>query len=401
MQALKVTSLVFISLLLFINLNLFGFLLTVDRTILNPDFVTGHLEKLELYPVFESAIADSSGGDFPLEMADSALKAAGSLEPELKTNLGVAIYSTYDYLRGKKANPELTSLVRYNLLGDHFISSVIDELDIAVIARVLFEESLAEAVPQELALFGRLPEAVETALEENEEYLKTQLKAAAGTIADYVTGAIDWFSVEIDITRVIQSLKAPLYEAFVKLPPGFLQDEIVEIITREFDRLFDEFTAEIPHVVQIDEQLIGSDIPAQVTRAITDAEKALTEARQAVRTFQIVFILTAVVIVLAAGLIILIHRKVTGAALNLGVILLFSGLLASTTAVFGRNVVASQIQQAGEAPQQINVWVSQVLGSAFAPLLWLGVGYLATGALLIAAFFYTRYRERYINGVPE
>ncbi len=392
MRALKIISLIFLSIFLFIILNIFSIGFAVHRTALNPDFAAAQIEIIELSTMVENIVSQQSDEEINPELAESIISMANSMEPELKTQLNSLVYSSYDYIKGKRDNPEMATLLRGTLLSNDFIETLIDEIDIAVMARNVFEEMLSEASPEYLDFLNRLPAAIEQAIKENENLIKTQLKNAAGEIADYLVGNLDSFNAEIDTSPVMDSLKISLRESFINNPPGRLEGVNNEILNQEFEEFFSHFSEEMPSNIVLDEGTFGDGFSSLISQTIDEVEAVMSEARKAASVFQVLFIITIVCLFLLIGLIILIHRNLAGSTLNLGIVFTLSGLLVKKKKKKGRNVFSSQIAQAGDLPTLIQGWSEQLINSALSPMQGVGIVYLAGGALLLATFFFFRYR---------
>ena len=186
MNALRIIGIILVSVFLFISLNIFSIALTIDRTVLNPHFVTSQINNLELSILIGDIIREQPDGEITPEMGEALIGSTLALEPEIKAQAGQIIYSSYDYIKGKRDNPEIAVLLRNTLLSNDFVGSLIEEIDIAVIARNVFEEMLSEAVPGGIEYFQELPAIIEQALIENEEYIKYNLINGAGEISDYL-----------------------------------------------------------------------------------------------------------------------------------------------------------------------------------------------------------------------
>jgi len=107
MSALKKFAVSILSLFLFLSLSVFGYLFTLNRTALNPDFIVAELGKLDV----AALVKDLVGSQIPPEAAfvapvsDSTIK---ELEPRLKEQADTVIYAGYDYLLGKSQDLNAT-----------------------------------------------------------------------------------------------------------------------------------------------------------------------------------------------------------------------------------------------------------------------------------------------------
>jgi len=112
MKFLKGLALALLSFLLFLSLSVFGLVLMLNQTILNPDFVVSELNKLDIsslagellsqqIPQFEVAPPYEP---YVAEVLDDTLD---DLEPWIKEQASTAIYSIYDYLEGRSQSLSL------------------------------------------------------------------------------------------------------------------------------------------------------------------------------------------------------------------------------------------------------------------------------------------------------
>ncbi len=394
MKALKILGIIVLSLFLFFFLNVFALTLTIDRTALNPGFVTSQVDSLEMGAVAEEVFTQQPDEEVPDEMTESMIRVVNALEPRIKEQVNTVIFSSYEYINGERANPEMARVVRTNLLSEDFIEAVIDEIEIATLVSSIFEERMDEAAPEELKVFGDLAHTMEQAISQNEEMIKEQLKEASGDVADYIMGKTDSFSVEIDASPVLESMQGPMYDSFLETPPGYLEGEPAELIQQEFEEFFEQFSEELPVNIELNEEVVGADLPDQVAGLIGDMEYAMGEIRGASSVITLVLVLSGVFALLFAGLIVLIHRRAVGATLNLGIVFLLSGILALTAVLVGRNVVSAQIVREGEIPAEMAAWLGNLVSSAFTPLLITSIVYLAASLLLLVACIIFRQRQQ-------
>jgi hypothetical protein len=394
MRGLKIAGLVILSLILFISLIAFGLAFSLNRTVLNPDFVIAEGERLEIAPLANEAMSQMLPEELSEEALDSLTEIITTLEPQLKGKLNIIVYSVYEYLHGERENPELANLLRSTLLNSNSIIAVIDTMDGPQLASIIWEafgEEIAqefplpeEALPHLVADFGEL-------LTDLKPWVKEQVEYAAGPIADYLVGETESFSVTISLEPVIDDLKGMLLGIFLDFPPDELEGLSPEELEEAFDAFWAEFTEEtLPTTFQIDETMIGEDAPLQIASFTSTVETVLSQVREYVGYVRLAYILSIIVSALLIAGIVLIYRNVKGSTRTLGIVFLVSGLVVLAGALIGRHVGGEQILRAMlDMPSQLQVWASQVLVDLLAPLQWLGIGFIAGGiALLVVSFVY-------------
>ena len=87
MRGLKIAGLVILSFILFISLIVFGLAFSLNRTALNPDFVTAEGERLEIAPLASEAMSQALPEALSEEDLGSLTETITTLEPRLKDEL--------------------------------------------------------------------------------------------------------------------------------------------------------------------------------------------------------------------------------------------------------------------------------------------------------------------------
>ncbi len=106
MKFLKGLALTLLSLLLFLSLSIFGLALTLNHTILNPDFIISGLNKLDISSLTKDLLSQQIPQDEPYiaEVVDTTI---AYLEPGIRDQTHASIYSSYDYLLGRSQSLSL------------------------------------------------------------------------------------------------------------------------------------------------------------------------------------------------------------------------------------------------------------------------------------------------------
>lgn len=96
----------FLSFLLFLSLSGFGLAFTANRTVLNPNFLISQLDTLDVPSLAEEVLREQIPEEVafivPAEFIDEVLDdVIIELEPWLREQVNVAIYTGYDYLLGR------------------------------------------------------------------------------------------------------------------------------------------------------------------------------------------------------------------------------------------------------------------------------------------------------------
>lgn len=106
MKFLKGLAITLLSSLLYLSLVALGLAFTLNSTILNPDFVVSEVDKLDVTSLAGEVISEQipAEGEFMTEVIDDVI---ADLEPWIKEQASLAIYSGYDYLLGESQSLNL------------------------------------------------------------------------------------------------------------------------------------------------------------------------------------------------------------------------------------------------------------------------------------------------------
>ena len=128
---LKALTLGLLSFLLFLSISIFGLAFTLDRTVLNPGFLTSELDRLDISSILEETIDEQiTSEDLPQGLKTALVNSTRRLEPLLKEEIGIIIDHVYDYLLGRNDSPDMRQVLRTTFLNSEFMAAFIDELDL-------------------------------------------------------------------------------------------------------------------------------------------------------------------------------------------------------------------------------------------------------------------------------
>ncbi len=354
---------------------------TLYDTIHIPDLIVSLLDELDISTLAEGFLSEEFTEDIPEDVAflipymdEVVAETVAELEPWIKEQVRVAIYPIYDYLLGESQSLNVVipadivkETIRDNLwqaflesspenirdiLRETFIESPSPEL------RAIMWEFFLESLPPQLA---GLPTA------ELELYFN-----------EFVAGLSP---EELD----------PYLDEFIAAFP-------LNELEAEFNQYFEEFSQAMPASIELTEDVLGPEIPAQIAEALAEAEERLGEAREIIGIFQAIYgILIGLILLTILG-IILIKREVRGPSRILGITFLSYGVLELIGILIAKNLAQAQIA-AADMPSSIQVWLEQLVGSSLAPLQILSIVLIVVGAALLAVSFL--YRRGQSTGEPE
>jgi len=202
MKFLKGLVLSLLGTLLFFSLSIFGFALTLNNTILNPDFVVSELDRLDL----------------------------SSLTTELRISEKVSPLATE--LLSEQIPPQLQGVIEA-VLGEEFIAEVLDNT---------LDNTIADLEP----------------------WIKEQMSAAVYSGYDYLMGRSQDLSLVIPTEPVIESLRDNLGEAVLQSLPPELKGLSPAIIEPLVDVFFGQLSEKVPPTIDVSERLLSPEVLAQL-----------------------------------------------------------------------------------------------------------------------------------------
>lgn len=394
MKLLKSLVLSLLSFLLFLSLSIFGLALMLNSTLLNPDFVTSELERLDISSLAkEFNRVQTPGGEPTADIETALANTITELEPLVKEQVSIATYSIHDYLLGKSQDPNLALILKDTVLSRDFVVSVVDKLDIASLVAPYLKEPLTGNIPAEMSyLSGYLDKYLDDVITELKPWLKEQASTAADPIADYLLGERPGLSVVIPLEPVKASLRDKLWEAFQESPPPELAMIPQTMRQTYFNQFYEQFSAAIPSTFELNESALGAGLPAQITGAIAEAEKTLAQARQYISYFQLGYkALIGLMILLTLG-IFLISRDVKHTTRSIGTTLLIYGVIGYAT-TFALDYLNLEEQLMRGIPALLQTWMTQFMGNLMAPLKTFDLALLIAGVVLIIISIVYRRRQ--------
>jgi len=383
---------------------------TLRQSFFSKDFVIALLDKIPIASLAEKSISEQAApGALPEELTTAMLTTLTKMEPEIKKQAGAAIDPVFSYLFGETQSVDLATVLRSTFLSKEFIVAVVDELDMATLAKSLISAQLTEQIPEEMSFFADYLEkgALDNTLAKIEPLVKEQIEAAADPLADYLVGKRQDFSITISLSQVMTTLKEDLKEAILTSPPPEFASLPPAVIEEQFDTFFDEFAQAVPASVEINEAMLGTGVQAQILAALTQAENELASAKQQIaagitqaesalmlaRTyvsyFQMGYWLLIVFMVLLIAGIVLIHRQVKPATRSLGTTFLTFGVIELASFFVAKYFAGAQLAQLPEVPAALETWLPQFFNNFMAPMMTFGIIIAVLGlALIIVSIVY-------------
>jgi hypothetical protein len=384
-KVLKTIGLAILGFLLFLALSVLGVALMVNSTVLNPRFLPGELDRLQVGALVAETVDSTDVGLTP-QMQAAVVRTVTALEPRIKAQLRTASGRVYAYLLGDVPAIDLTAVLKDTLLAPDFVDSVVNDPEIVALARQDLRDQIAALMPPSQPQLVRY---LDTAMPSVDPWLTQQLNAAAGPVVDYLLGSSPTLQVVIPLDPMQAVLRPNLRAAFLRSPPPELAGANSAQLDSVFNQYYEAVAAQFPPTATIDPVSLGLGHSASLAQTLADADAALADARIAIGYFRRYYFLLMVVVALLILGIAVIHREVRGAARDLGITFLtygaleFLGLLAGS--YFLRAVNVSGL------PAALQSWLPGLFADFIRPLQLFSLVVAVTGlALVIVSLLYRR-----------
>ncbi|MBA7478468.1 hypothetical protein ES707_13891 [subsurface metagenome] len=261
MKILKGLAISLLSFFLFLSLSIFGILFLLNQTILNSNFLSTQLDELDVAALVEEIISEQEDEEaFSEELETALVNTITKLEAPVKEQLGAAIGETYDYLLGRKETPDLRATLGNTFLNSAFVASLMEELDLSLLAEEFISEQLPEEFPEELQA------ALVNTITELEPTIKEKVSAAADPIFDYLLGESQ--SIDLALTLRNTFLSSDFVASLIEeldissLASEFIGEQLLKDIPEEMSFLaehVDNIVAELEPTIK--EELITAADP--------------------------------------------------------------------------------------------------------------------------------------------
>ena len=140
MNILKNIAVSVLGFFLFLALSLFGIAFSLESTVLNPDFVTKQINRLDVSALIRDSLVIEPSSETESEVVDMVYSALDNLEPVVKERLDDTIHAVYEYFPGDSASIDLSLILRQHFFTDELAGDIIDNVDVAGLAGMMIEQ---------------------------------------------------------------------------------------------------------------------------------------------------------------------------------------------------------------------------------------------------------------------
>jgi hypothetical protein len=180
--------------LLFFAILLFGYLFMINSTVLNPGYLVDRIDETEAVELIDQFIEFESSPETE-EVFNEIKEVIPRIEPAIKDGMEVAVYSFYDYLKGKRTDPEIKEILGEAFLNPEFVDTLLAEISLPDLVDIIITEPVGgEGLPEEFI------DAIKSVVADLEPDIKKQASEISGPVFDYILGV----SQDIDLTAVLR-----------------------------------------------------------------------------------------------------------------------------------------------------------------------------------------------------
>ena len=392
---MKTAGIIILCFLLFVSLCVFGLSFTVNSTILNPRFIPAEINKLDISTLVDEALDRYAISGISTDMRSSIFATVDALEPEVKVQLGQALSQVYDYLLGRDQSLDLAQTLKDTVLSRNFINSVISKTEVKKLFREQIRDELVDLVPpgnQELIRY--LDEAIPVI----DPWLDEQISLISSPIIDFLLGKSKEINITLSLEPVKNTLKDSIRKAFLRSPPPELANASQPELNNIFDEYYQQYAAQLPRTITIDETSIGIDSNEPLVDTISGVEDFLAHAKTVTGYFRTSYMVLIILIVILILGIILLYREVKGITRTLGIVFLIYGGLGYISILVGKYTIRNALPLV-EIPSTLQSWIPGLVTDALRPMEILSLVLGLIGIALVVVSIVYRQRSSQVVAV--
>lgn len=411
--------------------------LTLRTEVLTSEMAISLIDKIAIF----SLVSDALGGELtqviPPEM-DFLIAIIDDLMPELSEAITEQISSNIDplldYILGQSETLDMVISLEgvietlEDSLREHLLNVPPEAL--TPLIRELLTEQINQLVPSQLSPY------TETAITDN--WLDEQIENNYTPLISYLLGESPSLNISIDLEPVLLAMGEAFKPDFIESPPPEYAELPLSQLEAAFDAFYELLVKAVPTTINIDETMLGADLPGQIDqlfgdlasmmpasfnigeviaaaipagqvadaltkaeialagarqdidRSIPEAENSLVEARRYIDIFQTVYtLLIFFMVALALGMVAIL-RDVRRITRTLGIPLLIYGVIEYAGIWITRSLTRGQMN-IPNLSSGMEEWIYQSVDNVLRPLEIFSLVILIAGlALTIISFAYRR-----------
>jgi len=226
----------------------------INSTVLNPDYIIDRVNEMDTVEIIDDFIEFESAPETE-KVYEEINDIVPSIEPAIKEGIGVAVYSLYDYLKGKREDPEIKNILGEAFLNQEFVDKLLLEISLPELIDIMVTESADED-----DLSDEFVDAIKFVIADHEPDIKEQISEISDPVFDYILG----ISQDIDLKAVLrdtilnENFVIPLIE---KTNLSLLAEEVIsEQLIGQIPPELDFLTEYIDDAVRVLEPTIKTEL---------------------------------------------------------------------------------------------------------------------------------------------
>lgn len=379
-----------IAFLLFLSALVLGISLNINFTVLNPGFINGQVQKLDVADVVrEEVIASGAINDIPQAVNEFLNQELPEYSDELKQAVAMAVDRVYDYLLGRSDTIDLPIDLGETVLDPELLYSLADRIDWADLAEEMVQRTIS---PQLNPVFSYLTDYIDDAMIKQDAWFKATLREVVTPLQEYLLGQRDTLDIVIDLGETVAVMYQTLFDVYSRFPPPEVSDMTPLERQMAFNIFFyNELTAGVPAVIEIDSTAFEGT-PEAINQALSDLKTNLTQIKDYVNYYRFAFLSLILLIVALAGSVYLILRDRRKWYFYLGLTLFITGLVGFVS-VMATNAAIGVNTDFGDVPTAVRFWLPGLVESAIRPFLFFSIltGILGITGIILAQIDRTRH----------
>jgi hypothetical protein len=369
--------------LLFLLVLILGLSINANFTVLNPGFINGQIQKLDVADVVrEEVLASGAIRETPQAVHDFLQTELPEYSVELKEAVAEAVNRFYDYLLGRTDTLDLPVALGETILDPELLYSLADRIDWADLAEEMVQRNISDQLNP---VFSYLTDYIDDATVKLDGWFKTTLREVVTPLQEYLLGQRDTLTIAIDLGEPVAVMYQTLFDVYNRFPPPEVSN--LTPLQRQMafnDFFFYELTAGLPAVIEIDSAAFEGT-PEAINQALMELQVDLAQIKDYVNYYRFGFLGLLVAIAALASAAYLVLRERRKWYFYTGLTLFITGLVGFVT-VMATNAAIGINTDFGSVPTAVHLWLPGLVESAIRPFLLFSIliGALGITGIILA-----------------
>ncbi|MEN8613734.1 hypothetical protein ABFB09_00430 [Dehalogenimonas sp. THU2] len=359
-----------VGILLFLSLLLLGVGLSLNFTVLNPGFINGQIERLDVADVFREAVIESGTiDDTPRAIRVFLDEELPEFSDEMKAAVSGAVDRFYDYLHGRTDTLDLQVALGETVFAPELVYSLADRIDWPDLAEELIQENTGPNIDP---IFAYLLDYIDNATVKMEDWYKDALRKLFPPMKEYLLGTSQSLDIFIPLDQPLTTLYITLLDVYNRYPPPELSGLTLAQKQAAFDDFFFfQLVAGWPTAIEIDSSFFAA-APESINQGLDELKADIEELKKNLGYYWFGFYGLFLLIALLIGAAYLMLRERRKLLLYAGIIFFIFGLI-GFVGVMVTNAIVGTGTDFGDVPSAVQVWLPGLVESALRPILFFSI----------------------------